>query len=409
MVSVVEQELGLVDPKSVAYWQDTIGTVAALREQWPVVRSTAGDFEVLRYDDVERLLRDGRMHQALSAMLANQGITSGPLYDWWQLIPNNHDAPTHTRLRSIIGRAFTPKQVRAIRARIREVANDLIDQQGDGVVECDVVAGLCHRLPLIVLCEMLGVPADDIDRFETWTTAVNTAFTAVIPKEKRPWIEDCLVQFNAYVDELVDDRRANLNDDLLSALIEAQEAGDRLNAEELRALVINLLFAGHDTTKSLLGIGMWLLATHPDQLERVRADRTLVESAVEEIARYETPISGIPRIAAEDIVVADVTMPAGSYVTLSIPSANRDPRRFDNADVFDVAREDNRNLTFGFGVHHCIGAAIARAEVQETVAVVVERCLDIETVLHEPSWVPFVGTRRLDTLPLRMRVLPRAG
>ena len=154
---------------------------------------------------------------------------------------------------------------------------------------------------------------------------------------------------------------------------------------------------------------MWLLATHPDQLERVRADRTLVESAVEEIARYETPISGIPRIAAEDIVVADVTMPAGSYVTLSIPSANRDPRRFDNADVFDVAREDNRNLTFGFGVHHCIGAAIARAEVQETVAVVVERCLDIETVLHEPSWVPFVGTRRLDTLPLRMRVLPRAG
>jgi cytochrome P450 len=164
-------------------------------------------------------------------------------------------------------------------------------------------------------------------------------------------------------------------------------------------LIINLLVAGHDTTKSLLSIALWLLMTHPDQLARLGADPSLVVSAVEEISRYETPISGIPRVPAEDIVVAGVAIPAGSYFTVSVPSANRDPRRFPEPDRFDITRTDNRHLTFGFGIHHCVGAAVARAEVQEALRVLVPR-VDLHPALDEPRWVPFAAARRFEALPV---------
>ena len=392
---------GQVDPTSLAYWQDIHGTLGPLREQWPVVRSTAGLVEVLRYEDGEPLLRDSRMRQALHGMLANQGITAGPLYEWWQLIMNNHDVPSHTRLRSLVGRAFTPKQVERIRPRVRVIANELVDEL---LLQehADVQATFCHRLPLVVLCEMLGVPADDQSVVERWTTTVGLAFTAVIPPETVHDIERAVTEFNLYAEDLIERRRAAPGDDLLSALIVAEEAGDRLTHDELRALIINLLFAGHDTTKAMLSIAIWLLMTHPDQLALLRGDPTLLVGAVEEIARYETPISGIPRVPAEDITVAGVSIPAGSYLTVSVPSANRDPRRFVDPDRFDVTRTDNRHLTFGFGIHHCVGASVARAEIQEALRVLVPR-VDLEPLVDAPSWVPYAAARRFESLPVRAR------
>ncbi|HUP72802.1 MAG TPA: cytochrome P450 [Acidimicrobiales bacterium] len=392
---------GVVDPTSVAYWEDIHGTLGPLREQWPVVRSTAGVVEVLRYEHGEPLLRDPRMRQALQGMLANQGITSGPLYEWWQLIMNNHDVPSHTRLRSLVGRAFTPKQVERIRPRVGAIAHELVDallEQG----KVDVQATFCHQLPLVVLCEMLGLPPEDHAVVERWTTTVALAFSAVIPPSTVNDIERAVVDFNAYTEGLIERRRAAPGDDLLSALVLAEESGDRLTHDELRALIINLLFAGHDTTKSLLSIAIWLLMTHPDQLALLRDDPSLLNAAVEEIARYETPISGIPRVPCEDIVVAGVSIPAGSYLTVSVPSANRDPRRFDDADRFDVTRTDNRHLTFGFGIHHCVGAAVARAEVQEALRVLVDR-VDLEPAGEEPRWVPFAAARRFESLPVVAR------
>jgi cytochrome P450 len=391
---------GVVDPAGLAYWDDIHGTLGPLRERWPVVRSTAGLVEILRYEHAEPLLRDPRLQQALHGMLVNQHITSGPLYDWWQLLMNNHDAPTHTRLRALVGRAFTPKQVQQVRPRVRAIADELTDQ----LLECgtvDVMTTFCHRLPLVVLCEMLGVPDDDIPIVEQWTTTVALAFSAVMPPELRATIDVAVAEFDEYAAALIERRRRAPGDDLLSALVAAEEAGDRLTNAELRALIINLLFAGHDTTKALLGIGIWLLATHPDQLALVRADPARVPSAVEEIARYETPISGIPRIPVEDIVVADVAIPAGSYITMSVPSANRDPRRFAEPDRFDVTRADNRHLTFGFGVHHCVGAAVARAEVQEALAVLTTR-VNLEPLVGEPRWVPYAAARRYESLPMRI-------
>jgi len=398
------ESLPLLDPTSAGYWADIHGTLAPLRERFAVVRSTAADFEVLRHADVERLLRDPRMRQALQDMLSKQGILRGPLFEWWRFLMNNYDPPEHTRLRGLVGRAFTPRQVARARESIRAIANQLLDDllaQGEG----DLVATFCHELPLAVLCEMLGVSAQDRETFGRWTSLVSSAFSAVIPKQNVPAIEAALVRFDAEVEELVRRRRARPEDDLLDALIHAEEAGDRLSPAELRALVINLLFAGHDTTKALLANALWTLCAHPGELARLRADPSLVASAVEEIARYETPIPSIPRIATEPIEVGGVEIPEGAYIALSVPSANRDPRRFEAPDRFDVARADSRHFTFGFGAHHCVGAAVARAELHEALLVILERGVSFEPLFERPVWTAFLSARRPEAL--RVRVLAR--
>lgn len=396
------EQLGLVDPYSPAYWNDIHGTLAPLRERFPVVRSTAGDFEVLRFDAVESLLRDPRMRQALDRMLANQGIASGPIFEWWQVLINRQDPPEHTRLRGLVSRAFTPRQVSRVRPTIRAIANALLDELLPRE-EVDLVPTFCHALPLAVLCEMLGVDEADRERFDRDTTVVSAAFTAVLPPELRAEIETVLPLFDAKAAELIERRRAAPRDDLLDALIHVEEAGEHLSARELRGLVLNLLFAGHDTTKSLLANALYTLLSHPESFARLRAEPALVPNAVEEIARFEAPISGIPRIPSEDIDVEGVRIPAGSYVTLSVPSANRDPRRFADPDRFDVARRDIRHFTFGHGIHHCVGASVARAEVQEALSVLIERGVELEPRFDRPSWPPFIASRRPEALPVRMR------
>jgi cytochrome P450 len=246
---------------------------------------------------------------------------------------------------------------------------------------------------------MLGVPPSDHRVVEQWTTLVALAFSPVIPTQVRSEIDRAVVEFNAYADDLIDRCRAQPGDDLLTELVHAEDAGDRLTRAELQALIINLLFAGHDTTKSMLSIGAWQLATHPDELAKLRADPSLMANAVEEIARFETPISGIPRLTTKDITVAGYEIPGGSYITMSVPSANRDPRRFLDPDRFDVTRTDARHLTFGFGVHHCVGASVARAEVHEGLAALALR-VDMLPRIDEPEWVPFAAARRFRELPM---------
>jgi hypothetical protein len=401
-------ELGVVDPAGVEYWQDIHGTLAPLRERWPVVRSTAGDFEVLRYEHVEPLLRDTRLHQALHRMLANQGITAGPLYDWWQLIITALDPPEHTRLRSLIGRALSPRQVERIRPRIRALTHALLDEHAaSGDDTTDVLEGIGNVLPLTVLCELLGISPDDQQVVEQWTVTVGLAFSAYLPPDLLAEIERTLVAFDAFTAELIDRRRAEPTDDLFSALVHAEEAGDRLTRAELQALLINLFFAGHDTTRSTLAIMLYLLATHPDQLELLRAHPALIPGAVEEMVRYEPIISGIPRIPTVDLDVGGVCIPAGSYVTLSVPSANRDPRQFPHPHRLDVTRADNRHLGFGLGIHHCVGANVARAELQEALAVILARCPVIEARVAVPRWVPYAGARRYEAMPMHLEVAPR--
>jgi cytochrome P450 len=400
--------LGLVDPTSMGYWQDIHGTLAPLREQWPVVRSTAGDFEVLRYEHVQPLLRDARLTQAVKRMLTNQGITSGALHEWFERIMTAMDPPDHTRLRSLVGRALTPRQVERVRADIVEFTNTLLDRIArDGADDVEVLDGICNELPLAVLCRLLGISDEDRAIVEQWTVTVGLSFTAQIPAELLPRIEQAITDFDAYSSGMIDRRRADPGDDLFTALVHAEEAGDRLTRDELQALVINLLFAGHDTTRSMLAICLWLLATHPDQAALLRRDPDRIPAAVEEMVRYEPIISGIPRIPSVDLDIAGVRIPAGSYVTLSVPSANRDPRAFADPDRLDVLRPDaQRHLGFGLGAHFCVGANVARAELREALRVVLERCPLIEA-RTEPVWQPYAASRRFESLSMRFDVGPR--
>lgn len=408
MDSTTIEAWGLVDPTSPAYWQDTHRILAPLREQAPLARSTAGDYEVLRYDDVEAVLRDPHTKQALYAMLEHQGIRSGPLFDWWQNLINALDPPRHTRLRGLVGRAFTPRQVARLRPRIRAIAHRLIDEAAEAG-EVDLVATFCHALPLEVLCAMVGIEAEDRALFERWTDIVSSAFSAVIPPGSRATIEQAIVEFDVAASELVERRRrARARETLLDELIAVEEAGERLSNVELRALILNLLFAGHDTTKSLLANLLWTLVSHPDELAKLRAEPQLVASAVEEVARFETPIPSIPRILTEPMTIGGVSIPAGTYLALSVPSANRDPRRFADPDRFDVTRNDSRHFTFGHGVHHCVGAAIARAEIQEALAALLDRGFVLEPRTDRPEWTAFLSTRRIAALPSRFTVARRA-
>ncbi|HVM67048.1 MAG TPA: cytochrome P450 [Acidimicrobiales bacterium] len=401
-------DIGLVDPASPEYWHDIHGALAPLREQWPVVRSTAGDFEVLRYEHVQPLLRDARLTQAVKRMLTNQGITSGPLHEWFELIMTAMDPPDHTRLRSLVGRALTPRQVERVRADIVEITNALLDRIArEGADDVEVLDGICNELPLAVLCRLLGISDEDRAIVEQWTVTVGLSFTAQIPADLLPRIEQAITDFDAYSSAMIDRRRANPGDDLFTALVQAEESGDRLSRVELQALVINLLFAGHDTTRSMLAICLWLLATHPDQTAFLREDPDRIPVAVEEMVRYEPIISGIPRIPTVDLDIAGVRVPAGSYVTLSVPSANRDPRAFSAPDRLDVLRPDaHRHLGFGLGAHFCVGANVARAELREAVRIVLERCRVIEA-RTEPVWQPYAASRRFESLSMRFEVGPR--
>src|ERR1019366_8091967 len=249
-------------------------------------------------------------------------------------------------------------------------------------------------LPSTVLCEMLGIPNEDHARFAHWTALIGQSFSPVLEPDQILAIEDALRGLNTYVGELIDVRHRQPGDDLLTALVQAEDDGDRLDHDELVAMVINLLFAGHDTTKTSLSIALMVLGNHPDALTAIRADPERIPDAIEETLRYEPLIGLTTRRASEEMEIAGVEIPQDSVLVLSVMAANRDPRRFSRPDQFDITRSDNHHLTFGYGAHHCIGSSLARAELQESLGVLLGRYGHVELVDPHPPWVPFASSRR---------------
>lgn len=391
---------GPIDLARPEIWQDLHTPFGRARESAPVLRHPqTGGVIVLRYAEVEAVLRDPRFASVGPELIEEQGIREGPLHRWWQRILFGTNPPIHTRLRALVGRAFTPRSVERMRPRVRQIAHELIDRV-EARNEMEVVADFAHHLPVRIIAEMLAVPEGDYERFAGWTSDLGLAFSAHITPEVRELTERAVSSLYAYVAELIEARREEPGPDLVSALIAAEEEGDRLSHEELLAMVVNLLFAGHDTTKSLISIGVKTLLEHPDELKRLRVDPGLAVTGVDELLRFESPVLALARRALEPIELAGEKLDAGEFVTVSLIAANRDPRHFEDPERFDIGRTENRHFGFGFGLHYCLGAPLARAEAEEALPVLLERCPKLALSGGPPRWVPYAAIRRLEALPV---------
>jgi cytochrome P450 len=361
-----------------------------------------GTVMLLGYADVHAALQDRRLGAMGVRYYEQQGWNSGPYIDWVRRTLVFLDPPDHDRLRALLGRAFTPRQV----ARVRPIAERIARRLADAAAErreVDLYEAFAQRLPLQVICELLGIPSVDCEQVHGWTAALSLA-TAYPTPEARVAADAAMTEMNDYTLRLIAERRARPGEDLLSALVAAEESGDRLSPDELVAMVVQLLYAGHETTRNLIGNGLFCLLEHPAELARLRAEPRLAQSAVEEMLRYEPPIIFLSRVALADVVAGGVEFAKGELLHLSLASANRDPQHFPQPERFDVARADNRHVTFGFGAHFCIGAAIARMEARVAFETLLARFPRIELAGETPRWASSTALRSLESFPVRLLV-----
>jgi cytochrome P450 PksS len=359
---------------------------------------------VTRYDDVAAMLTDPRfVKDPLHARPASSGVRREP---WvprvFRPLTRNMldlDPPDHGRLRALVHKAFTPKLVEALASKIESLAESLLDAKRSRR-RMDMIHDYALPIPTSVIAQMLGVPERDRWRFHRWSETVVAASPSG-PGMFRAM--PAVLAFLRYIRRLIRLRRADPREDLVSALVAAEEAGERLSEDELVAMIFLLLVAGHETTVNLIGNGTLALLTHPSELARLRGDPSLARSAVEELLRFDGPVeTASERYAREDVAVADATIPAGSLVFAVLASANRDERQFADPDALDLAREPNRHLAFGLGIHYCLGAPLARLEGRIAFDVLLRRCPDLR--LSEPDrpprWKPGIVLRGLKELPV---------
>ncbi len=398
-IDIAEADLPHLPIDDPAFWFDVHTPLREAREAAPIGRTSDGSIYVLRHDPVEALLKDPRFLAA--DLLAIQGLNSGAVWEWWSRVMFSRNPPDHTRLRRLVSRAFTPRSVEEMRPTIAALAENLLSPAFDGE-PIDIMAEVAHPLPAAVMAEMLAIPEADQAVFRDWTTEIGLVFGAAVDPDVRGRVELALAGLTEYVQRLISERRAHPGDDLLSKLIQAEDEGEQLSSQELIDLIENLLFAGHDTTRGAIGALFWLFAEHPDQFDLVRNDPSLVPTAVDEILRYEAITFSTARQPAVDAEVGGYAIPAGTPVSVCLCASSRDPRRYDRPDDFDVTRTDVRPPTFGAGIHHCLGAALARAELEEVVRLTAARAGTIE-LAGEHQWLPFAFIRRFEQMPVIVR------
>jgi len=399
----MRDRLPIVDETDPGFWADIHTPLRIARERSAIGRGARGGLLALSYRAVEGVLRNPRM--ASTDLLAKNGLTSGPLHDWWSSVMFSTNPPEHTRLRALVSRAFTPRRIADLRPVIERIAADLVSRHVERG-RIDVLHDYSHHLPIRVMGHMLAIPEDDYARFAEWTANLGLTFSSVVDPNLRTMLEASIVALNEYTAALIDSRRGALGDDLLSALITAEEHGDRLSNHELVAMVENLLFAGHDTTRSFLSIAVPLLLRHRDQLAVLRSRPELWPAAVDECLRFEPAVFGSAREASVELEIEGVSLAPGDVVSVAIPAANRDPRVYADADRFDITRFAGETspkpaaiLSFGQGVHYCLGAALARAEGEIGLRAFFDS-LDEPHLDAALRWVPYAHIRRYESVPV---------
>jgi cytochrome P450 len=396
---VVADPFDLSTPEALA---DPFPVYRRLREHDPVHWSDrAGGWLITRYDDVVRCLKDprlsaARMQTLFDRMPAELRADTVPLqhaFRHWMLMM---DAPDHTRLRALVSKAFSAAVVAALRPRVEALVDQALARV-EHTGRTELIADLAHPVPALVIAELLGIDGAEPEQIRAW--ADDLALMERGPSAFRRG-QVAMLEMMAYMRAIAEARRAAPRADLVSRLLAAEEDGQVLDDDELLYTCVMLLFAGHETTKNLIGNGILELLRHPDQLAAIRDDRGLVEPAIEELLRFHGSIQRMRRTATEDFELGGKRLRAGDSVWVLVGAANRDPAVFDDPDRMDVQRRPTRHLTFGFGPHFCVGAMLARLEGQIAIDAIVQRLSELRGPLEPLTWRPDHSFRGVMALPL---------
>jgi cytochrome P450 len=385
---------------------DPDAALARAREAGPVGESEMGTI-ALGYEAVRTMLQDTRMRPSFPRILERMGVTSGPFYDWMSGSPLDMEGDEHRRWRQLVLKTFTPRSVERLRPFLRSAAERLIDGFAElGRVE--FVDAFARKLPSLGLCELIGVPAQDRERFSGWADTVGLGFNLVLVSARIGNVDEALVQLLDYAKDLVAKRRQEPRDDLVSRLaLAATEEG--VDPDTIHGTVAGLVFAGHETTKNQLGWLIAVLSEYPEEWERLAGEPGRVKDVIEEVLRFRSTATSIGRLALEDLELFGTRISKGQYVIGSLWAANRDAATFPNPQAFDV--EGNRNaaqIAFGAGAHHCLGAALARAELQESLLALTAR-LTCPKVEAGATFLPPIGINGPSALPITFQARASTG
>jgi cytochrome P450 len=357
---------------------------------------------VTRYADVRAALADPKLHKDsrhIRDLFERNTEAKGPMLNNDALSYHmlNSDPPDHERLRRLVTKGFTARRIERMRPRIEEITASLLADIGSRT-EFDLLDEFAFPLPITVICELLGVPTSDRDDFRLWS---NTLLSGAAPEEVRA----AAGKMSDYLVKLVQDKRTDPGDDIVSALVQASDDDDRLSERELTAMAFLLLVAGHETTVNLIGNGILALMRDPAQFAALRADRSLLPGAIEEFLRYEGPVTNATlRYTTEPTEIGGVTVPAASFVVLSLGAANRDPHRYPEPDRLDIERDISGHMAFGHGIHYCLGAPLARLEAEIAFTGLLDAFdrIDIGMPTDDLRWRSGFVIRGLERLPVRV-------
>jgi cytochrome P450 len=402
-------ETGLVfNPVQGKYRRDPYPMYRALRERDPVHRSYAVRGWVLfRHADALAVLRDARFSADDRHYIAYAQERAGAIADGVvdpsqpeEPVMLRRDPPDHTRLRSLVNKAFTPRAVEKLQGRLETLTDELLNDMA-ARAEADVIADLAVPLPVTIIAEMLGVPAEDRATFKRWSDHL----VGFLDPQASPGpviLRRTAEEFFAYMGKIAAARRSEPADDLMSALVAAEERGEKLSEQELNGTLALLLAAGNETTTNLIGNGLLALLRHPDQLARLRAAPSLIDRAVEELLRWDSPVQFTMRIPLEDMDFDGHPFRRGQAVVAVLGAANRDPAAVNDPERFDIGRAEVRHLSFGYGVHFCLGAQLARLEARIALGMLIERFPNLRLAASDVRWRRLTFLRGLEALPVRV-------